>query len=440
MGIMQQQVEMPIASLKFEPPTNDSQLMERILERDNLVRALKRVRKNKGAPGVDGMTVEQLEGYLRRHWSKIKDDLFNGRYRPLPVRGKEIPKSEGPDMRLLGIPTVLDRFVYQAVNQVLQEIWDPIFSDGSFGFRPERSQKDAILRAKQYVSVGYRYLVDIDLSKFFDRVNHDRLMSRLATRVRDKRVLKLIRAALNAGIMLDGLTSSNSEGVPQGSPLSPLLSNIVLDELDKELERRGLSFVRYADDFVVFVRSKAAAKRVMASIDRFVTGRLRLKINADKSAIRRPWDCKYLGFSFTNSRVNPKIRIHWKTIKRFKQRVRELTGRSCGRSLAQVTHKLMEYLRGWWNYYRVAESMNRLRPLKHWIRRRLRALVWKQWKNRKTRVRELLKRGVSRQYALTTGCSRKGPWRMSIVKWVVIALPNRYFSSSGLSFPWESSA
>jgi RNA-directed DNA polymerase len=430
---MQQQVEIPVASLKSEPPTNDFQLMERILERENLVRALKRVRKNKGAPGVDGMTVEQLDGYLKRHWSKIKDDLLNGRYR-------QIPKPEGPDMRLLGIPTVLDRFVCQAVNQVLQEIWDPTFSDGSCGFRPERSQKDAILRAKQYVSAGYRYLVDIDLSKFFDRVNHDRLMSGLATRVRDRRVLWLIRAALNAGIMLDGLTSSYEEDVPQGGPLSPLLSNIVLDELDKELERRGLPFVRYADDFIVFVCSKVAAKRVMAGIDRFVTGKLRLKINAEKSAIRRPWDCKYLGFSFTNSRVNPKIRIHWQTIKRFKQRVRELTGRSCGRSLAQVTHKLMEYLRGWWNYYRVAESRNCLRPLKHWIRRRLRALVWKQWKNRKTRVGELLKRGVSRKYALTTGCGRKDPWRMSNVKWVVIALRNRYFSSFGLSYPWESSA
>jgi RNA-directed DNA polymerase len=415
--------------------------MERILERDNLKRALKRVRKNKGAPGVDGMTVGQLGGCLRRHWPKIRRDLMNEKYQPFPVRGKEIPKpGRANDKRLLGIPTVVDRFVYQAVNQVLQEVWDPTFSDGSFGFRPKLSQKDAMLLALKYVKAGYRTVVNIDLSKFFDRVNHDRLMSRLATRVKDKRVLKLIRAALNSGLMLNGLTSPTEEGVPQGSPLSPLLSNIVLDELDKELERRGLLFVRYADDFVVFVRSRTAAKRVMGSIDRFVTRKLRLKINAEKSEITRPWKLKYLGFSFTNSQKNPKIRIHWKTIKRFKERVRELTRRTIGRSQAQVIYKLMEYLRGWWGYYRLAESINRLRPLSHWIRRRLRALVWKHWRNRRTRVRELLKRGVSRSYALTTGCARKGPWRMSIVKWVVIALPNRYFDSLGLSFPWQSSA
>ena len=432
--------EMRIASLPLETPTSDEQVMERILERENLKRALKRVRENKGAPGVDGMKVGQLLGYLWRHWPKILKDLLGGRYRSLPVRGKEIPKNNGPDMRLLGIPAVLDRFVYQAVNQVLQEIWDPTFSKGSFGFRPGLSQWDAMLLAQKYVQAGYRVVVNIDLSKFFDRVNHDRLMSRLATRVKDKRVLKLIRAALNSGLMMDGLTSLTEEGVPQGSPLSPLLSNIVLDELDKEMERRGLAFVRYADDFLIFVRSKKAAKRVMASIDRFITGKLKLKINAEKSSIERPWECKFLGFSFTNSRNNPKIRIHWKTIKRFRQRVKELTRRTCGRSQEQVIRKLMEYLNGWWNYYRLAESTNRLRPLSHWIRRRLRAVVWKQWKNRRTRVRELLRRGVSRSYAVTTGCARKGPWRMSNVKWVVIALPDVYFGSLGFSAPWESSA
>jgi len=386
------------------------------------------------------MTVDQLPGYLRRHWPQIRQDLLNGRYRPMPVRGKEIPKPDGGDMRLLGIPTVLDRFVYQAVNQVLQGIWDPTFSESSCGFRPGRSQWDAVRLALALVLAGYRYVVDLDLSKFFDRVHHDRLMSRLAKRVPDKRVLKLIRAALNAGIMIHGLESPSEEGVPQGSPLSPLLSNIVLDELDKELERRGLAFVRYADDFVIFVRSRAAAERVMASIERFIRQKLRLKVNEAKSAIRRPWECKFLGFSFTNSRNNPEIRLHWKTIKRFKERVRELTRRTRGRSLAQVIRELTEFFRGWWGYYRLTESTNRLRPLSHWIRRRLRCLVWVQWKNRRTRVRELLRRGVSRNYALTTGCARKGPWHMSIVKWVVIALPDLHFETLGLSFPWLSPA
>jgi RNA-directed DNA polymerase len=442
MGVLQQQyAETSVASLPFETPTSETQVMERILDRRNLKRALKQVRKNKGAPGVDGMTVGQLGSYLRRHWPEIRQALMDSQYSPLPVRGKEIPKpGGGAETRLLGIPTVLDRFIYQAVNQVLQEIWDPTFSAASFGFRPGRSQWDAIMLALQYVRAGYRRVVDIDLSKFFDRVNHDRLMSRLAKRVKDKRVLKLIRAALHSGIMKDGLTSPTEEGVPQGSPLSPLLSNIVLDELDKELERRGLRFVRYADDFLVFVRSKKAAERVMASIDQFITGMLKLKINSRKSGIRGIWETKFLGFSFTKSRSNPKICIHWNTIKRLKARIREITGRSRGRSLDQVIRQLMEYLQGWWGYYQLAQSTNRLHRLVHWIRRRLRALVWKQWKNRRTRVRNLLRGGISRNHAVATGCSRKGPWHMSLIKWVAIALPNSYFSARGFSVPWATSA
>jgi RNA-directed DNA polymerase len=279
-------------------------------------------------------------------------------------------------------------------------------------------------------------VVDLDLAKFFDRVPQDRLMSRLATRVKDKRVLGLIRRMLRSGVMIGGLVSPTLEGTPQGGPLSPLLSNIVLDELDKELEKRGLHFVRFADDCVIYVGSERAGKRVMESVSNFVTNKLKLQVNRQKSAVGRPWDRKYLGCCFTNSRTRPQLRLHWKTIKRFREKVRSITRRQRGRSLQQVVDELTKYMRGWWGYFSIAESRNRLRPLDHWVRRRLRALLWKQWKNRRTRVRELLKRGIWRSYALTTGCARKGAWRMSVVKWVVIALPNSYFHSLGLVFPW----
>jgi RNA-directed DNA polymerase len=423
-----------IASYLSESPTGQIRLMESILERNNMKRAIKRVIKNKGAPGVDGMTVRKIERYLDRHWSKIQNALLDGTYMPMPVRRKEIPKPGG--VRLLGIPTVLDRVIQQAVTQVLTLIWDYNFSEYSYGFRPERSQHDAIRQYREYVRSGLRFVVDIDLSKFFDRVNHDRLMASLATRIKDKRVLKLIRGFLTAGVMVNGLEEPTEEGTPQGGPLSPMLSNIVLDELDKELEKRGLCFVRYADDCVIFVKSKRAGSRVMKSISRFIEKKLRLKINREKSAIGRPWDSKYLGFCITNSRKSPKIRIHWKTIKRFKERVREITARRRGRSIPQVINELKQFMNGWWNYYGISESFNRLRPLPHWIRRRLRAVIRKHWKNRRTRVRELLKRGVTRTQALTTGCARKGPWRMSKVKWVHIALPDAYFKSFGLAFPW----
>ena len=424
-----------IASRVSESPTGQVRLMESICERNNMRCAIRRVIKNAGAPGVDGMTVRQIKRHLKRHWRKIEKALLDGTYRPMPVRQKEIGKPGG-GVRLLGIPTVLDRVIQQAVAQVLTRIWDHTFSETSFGFRPKRSQHDAIGQYREYVRAGLRYVVDIDLSKFFDRVNHDRLMARLATRIKDKRVLKLIRSFLTSGVMIGGLEEPTKEGTPQGGPLSPLLSNVVLDELDKELEKRGLRFVRYADDCVIFVRSKRAGTRVMESISRFIEKKLRLKVNKEKSAIGHPWERKYLGFCVTNSRTNPKIRIHWKTIKRFKERVREITARRRGRSLKQVIGELREFMNGWWNYYEITESFNRLRPLAHWIRRRLRAVVWKHWKNRRTRVGELLKRGVSRRFAVTTGCSRKGPWHMSIVKWVHIALPDDYFKSLGLVFPW----
>jgi RNA-directed DNA polymerase len=435
MIIMQQLSEMTIASYLTDPSTGGNRLMEIICERENIRRALQRVRSNKGAPGVDGMTVDQLPSYLRKCWPQIKEDLLNGTYKPMPVRRKEIPKPQG-GVRLLGIPTAMDRLIQQAVAQVLQQIWDPVFSDSSFGFRPGKCQHDAIYQAKRYVEEGCRHVVDMDLSKFFDRVNHDRLMSRLATRVHDKRLLKLIRNFLTAGVMIGALVESTEEGTPQGGPLSPLLSNIVLDELDKELERRGLRFVRYADDFIIFIRSKRAAVRVMESISRFITRKLKLKVNQEKSKITHPWWMCFLGFSFTSKRGDTRIRIHSKSIKRLKERVRELTDRNCGRSIYQIIFQLNQYLRGWWNYYRITQGISMFRSINGWIMRRLRAIYWKQWKNPRTRVRELRKRGIFHRQAVTTGNARKGPWRMSRVKWIIIALKNAYFQRNlGLFLP-----
>ena len=430
---------MTMASRETQSPAENVQLMEIIVDRRNMLRAYRRVLANKGAPGVDGMTVGQLKSYLKRCWPKIKQALLNGTYKPLPVRRKEIPKPTG-GIRLLGIPAVLDRLIQQAIAQILQPMWDPTFSDKSFGFRPGRSAHGALACAKTYVRDGYRYIVDIDLEKFFDQVNHDRLMSRLATRVYDKRVLKLIRRFLTAGVMMGGLVSPTDRGTPQGGPLSPLLSNIVLDQLDKELEKRNLRFVRYADDCVIYVRSKRAAERVMQSVSRYITRRLRLKVNESKSTVSHPWWRAYLGFSFTSRRNNPRIRIHSSSIKRMKQRVRELTGRSCGKSLEQVIYRLNQYLKGWWNYFGKAEVAAGFRSINYWIIRRLRAIVWKHWKNYRTRIRELKKRGIPHSKALFVGCSRKGPWRMSKVKWVAFALPRAHFISLGLFLPGPPSA
>jgi len=428
-----------VASSIAESPTGEIQLLEMIVERENLRRAFRQVRRNQGAPGVDGMTVGQLGRYLRKHWPKIKAAILQGRYKPLPVRRKEIEKPEG-GVRWLGIPAVVDRFIQAAVAQVLSAMWEPIFSESSFGFRPNRSQHDAVHRALEYVRAGHRNVVDIDLSKFFDRVCHDRLLSRLATRVKDPRVLKLIRAFLESGVMVDGLTEATEEGVPQGGPLSPVLSNVVLDELDKELERRGLCFVRFADDIVIYVKSRRAGERVLQSVTRFITHRMRLKVNADKSGVHHPWTSKFLGFTFTNSVERPQIRLHWKTVQRMKERVRELTGRSSGRSVKRVVTDLSAFLRGWWNYFGVIQSRNRLARLEVWIHRRLRTLIWKQWKRARTRIRQLMARGIPKAFAVPVGASRKGPWPMSQVKWVVFAVPGRYFESLGLIIPWISTA
>jgi len=422
-----------IAKRLAESPTGEIRLMESICERENMRKALHRVEQNGGAPGVDGMKTTQLRGYLRRHWEKIKASLMEGTYKPFPVRRKEIEKPDG-GVRQLGIPTVLDRLIQQAVAQVLQELWEHTFSEFSYGFRPKRSQQMAIQQARGYVEEGYTHVVDIDLAKFFDRVNHDRLMSRLAQRIEDKRVLRLIRAFLTSGILVGDLLEEPGEGTPQGGPLSPLLSNIVLDELDQELEKRGLRFVRYADDCMIYVRSRKAGERVMHSVGRFVVRKLKLAVNEAKSSVSRPWKVRYLGFRITRIFGATRIGLHEKSLRRFRQKVRDLTARDRGRSVEALVRELNEYIRGWWAYFHTGNSQNLTRPLNDWILRRLRAYVWTQWKLPRTKVRNLLARGVHPNWAKALGNSRKGPWRISKQSPVMAALPENYFTQKlGLS-------
>jgi RNA-directed DNA polymerase len=418
------------AERRVEIPAIGERLMEEVCERENCKGALARVRANKGSAGVDGMTVQQLPGFLKQHWPVIREQLLSGTYEPQPVKRVEIPKPDG-GKRKLGIPTVLDRFIQQAVMQVLQDRWDGTFSDHSYGFRPGRSAHQAVGQAQQYIAEGYRWVVDLDLEKFFDRVNHDRLMARIAEWVSDKRVLKLIRAFLRAGVMEDGLVSPVDEGTPQGGPLSPLLSNIVLDELDRELERRGLRFARYADDSNIYVRSRRAGERVMESMVRFITRKLKLKVNRQKSAVARPWERKFLGFSFTWNR-EPKRRVAPKAVFRFKQRVRELTRRTRGVSIERMAAELAQYLQGWIGYFGRCQTPSVLQGLEEWTRRRLRSVVWKQWKRGTVRFAELRKRGVGQDLAAQTAGSAHGPWRMANSPALTIALPNAYFTSLGI--------
>ena len=414
----------------IENPAITEPLMEEVCGRENCKQALKRVKANKGSAGVDGMTVQQLPEYLKQHWPAIREQLLSGTYKPQPVRRVEIPKPDG-GMRKLGIPTVLDRFIQQAVMQVLQGRWDRTFSNHSYGFRPGRSAHQAVETAQQYIAEGYRWVVDLDLEKFFDRVNHDKLMVRIAERVSDKRVLKLIRAFLRAGVMEGGLVSPVDEGTPQGGPLSPLLSNIVLDEFDRELERRGLRFARYADDCNVYVRSWRAGERVMASITRFITTKLKLKVNEQKSAVARPWERKFLGFSFTANR-EPKRRIAPKAVLRFKEKVRELTQRTRGVSTERMTEELTRYLQGWIGYFGKCQTPSVLESLEKWFRRRLRSAIWKQWKRGSVRFAELRKRGVGKDLAAQTAGSAHGPWRLANSPALALALPNAYFDSLGI--------
>jgi RNA-directed DNA polymerase len=419
-----QEIETGAAKACLERPAADGPPMEAIVERNNLRKALEQVRRNKGAPGVDGMSVNKLASHLKEHWPAIRAQLLEGIYEPQPVRRVEIPKASG-GTRALGIPTVLDRFIQQAVMQVLQADWDPTFSAHSFGFRPGRSAHQAVARAQDLIASGLGIVVDLDLEKFFDRVNHDILMGLVAKRVTDKRILKLIRGFLTAGVLIDGLVGPTEEGTPQGGPLSPLLSNLMLDVLDKELEKRGHCFVRYADDCNIYVRSRRAGERVMTGIERFLAKRLKLKVNKAKSAVAAPRMRKFLGFSFTIG-ASIKRRLAPQTVARFKARVRELTRRTRGRSLT-----LSRYLKGWRAYFGFCETPSVLRGLDHWTRRRLRAVPWKQWKRGRTRFAER-RRGVGRDLAAQTAGSPHGPWRLSNSPALTLAFPNASLAALGL--------
>jgi RNA-directed DNA polymerase len=423
--------ETPMAKRTHENLADTERLMEEVCERENCKRALRRVKANKGSPGVDGMNVRELADYLKQHWPAIREQLLSGTYRPQPVKRVEIDKPDGGGVRKLGVPSVLDRFIQQAVLQVLQGRWDRTFSDHSYGFRPGRSAHQAVARAQQYVAEGYRVVVDLDLEKFFDRVCHDKLMARIAARINDQRLLKLIRAFLTAGVMENGLVSAVDEGTPQGGPLSPLLSNLVLDELDRELERRGHRFVRYADDSNVYVRSERAGQRVMASLTGFISKRLKLKVNAQKSAVARPEERKFLGFSFTFGQV-PRRRITPNALARFKERVQELTNRTRGVSFERMVEELSTYLRGWLSYFSFCQTPTVLQGLEQWLRHRLRAVLWKQWKHGRRRFAELRKRGIGMDLAAQTAGSPHGPWRIANSPALAAALPNAYFRSLGL--------
>jgi RNA-directed DNA polymerase len=412
-----------------DTPVEEKNLLERMLEVQNLRRALHQVRRNQGAPGVDGMTVDDLGEYLKTHWPMIRAALLEGIYAPQPVRRTAIPKPGG-GTRNLGIPTVLDRFIEQALLQVLQEEWDPTFSERSYGFRPQRSAHQAVGQAQAYTREGYTWVVDIDLEKFFDRVNHDVLMSRVRQRVKERRVVSLIHRFLKAGVLtLEGSIEPTAEGTPQGGPLSPLLANLLLDELDKELEKRGHRFVRYADDANIYVRSRQAGERVMASVTRFLKRKLRLKVNEAKSAVDRPWNRTCLGFTFTKRQFNRR-KVSEKALKAFQAKVRALTGRTRGRTIRQIVAELRQLMLGWRAFFGFAEVRSPLRDLDKWIRRRLRSYHWKPWGRRG--YRELRKRGVGQQLAWNTVKSDHGPWRLSQSPALAMALSQRYFAALGL--------
>ncbi|PID01017.1 group II intron reverse transcriptase/maturase [Sporosarcina sp. P2] len=405
-------------------------LMERIQSRENLLTALKRVERNKGSHGVDEMPVQNLRKHILEHWESMKMELLQGTYEPQPVRRVEIPKPDG-GVRLLGIPTVIDRFIQQAIAQVLTILYDPTFSDQSYGFRPNRSAHDAVRKAKGYIQEGNRWVIDIDLEKFFDKVNHDRLMGTLAKRIEDKRLLKLIRKYLKSGIMINGIVTTSEEGTPQGGPLSPLLSNIVLDELDKELEERDHKFVRYADDCNIYVKTQRAGNRVMSSVTSFIEGKLKLKVNLNKSAVDRPWKRKFLGFSFTNGK-EPKVRIPKESVKRMKNKIREITSRKKPYPMEYRIKKLNQYLMGWCGYFALADTPSVFIKFDSWIKRRLRMCMWKNWKKPSTKVRKLIGLGAPKDKAYEWGNSRKSYWRISKSPVLHRTLGNSYWSSQGL--------
>src|SRR5499427_7131515 len=425
-----------MAKRQTESLAGTERLMEEVCELENCKQALQRVKANKGSPGVDRMTVEELPEYLKQHGLTIGEQLRKGTYQPQPVRRVEIPKPDGGGMRNLGIPTALDRFVQQAVLQVLQKRWDPTFSEHSHGFRPGRSAKQAVHEAQQYIAEGYCWVVDLDLEKFFDRVNHDRLMAAVAKRVADKRMLKLIRAFLEAGVMENGLVSPVDEGALLGGPLSPLLSNLVLDELDRELERRGHRFVRFADDCNIYVGSERAGQRLMESITRFITQRLKLKVNEAKSAVARPQERKFLGFSFS---TGPEVKrvIAPKALDRFKRRIREITRRAKGVSIETTIEELAPYMRGWRSYFGFCETPEVLVYLTRWVRRRLRCALRRQWKTVRRRRAALFELGVRPQLAANMAGSGRGPWYLALTKALNVGLSKAYFRSLGLPSLFE---
>ena len=407
-----------------------SGLMDAVVERGNLMLAYQRVVKNKGAAGVDGIGVAGFKDHLKRHWPTIKAKLLVGEYIPSPVRRVDIPKPQG-GVRTLGIPTLTDRLIQQALHQVLSPIFEAGFSESSYGFRPGRSAHQAVKAARQYVAEGRRVVVDMDLEKFFDRVNHDILMQKLSTKISDGRVLRLIRRYLEAGMMADGVVSPRTEGTPQGGPLSPLLSNILLAELDQELERRGHAFCRYADDCNIYVKSKAAGERVMASITRFLADKLKLAVNAAKSAVAHPWKRKFLGYSMTSHKA-PKLRIAPESLKRQEDKIREVLRGARGCSLRKVIDELNPILRGWMAYYRLTETRQALEEMDGWIRRKLRCNLWRQWKRPYTRARNLMKAGLTEERAFRSAFNQRGPWWNSGASHMNHAFPKSFFDRLGL--------
>jgi group II intron reverse transcriptase/maturase len=405
-------------------------VLEKALERGNLFKALGRVEGNRGAAGVDGMKVEELRRYLKAHWLELRERLLEGTYEPRPVRRVEIPKPDG-GMRLLGIPTVLDRFIQQALLQALTPVFDPGFSASSYGFRPGRRAHDAVRVARSYIQGGYKWVVDLDLEKFFDRVNHDRLLARVARKVSDARVLGLIRKYLESGVMVNGVVAETTEGTPQGGPLSPLLSNVYLDELDKELEKRGHKFCRYADDCNIYVGSRRAGERVMASVREFLTERLKLRVNEAKSALERPWKRKFLGFSFLAGK-EAKIRLAPKSVERVKGKLREMTRRSRSQGMKERIRVINGYVGGWMGYFALAETPSVLAELDSWLRHRLRACLWKQWKRVRTRYRELRALQLPANVVGFMANTRKGPWRIAASPPLQQGLNNAYWEAQGL--------
>jgi len=408
----------------------ETRLMEEIVSRANMQRAYNRVVSNKGAAGVDNMSTGQLKGYLQTDWPRIKEELLNGTYTPQPVRKVEIPKPGG-GTRMLGIPTVLDRLIQQAMHQELGLLFEPGFSTSSYGFRPGKSAHQAVQAARDAVSSGLRWVVDIDLAKFFDRVNHDILMSRVARKVKDKRVLHLIRRYLQAGLFEGGIVSPRKEGTPQGGPLSPLLSNILLDELDKELEKRGHTFCRYADDSNIYVRTRRSAERVMVSVTTFLETQLQLTVNQDKSAVDRPWKRNFLGYGMTNHRI-PKLKVGEKALERLKSKVREISRKGRGRNLKRVIEETTPILRGWSNYFKLSEVRKPFEELDGWIRRKLRCILWRQWKRPFTRVKKMMHRGLSEARAWRSALNKRGPWWNSGASHMNQAFDTSYFTKLGL--------